>query len=215
MHSMTTVLQRSHSMKIKDILTERIHTNVLCVDIQPEYADWCDEIASDAAEFLNKQTGKIVILYNGEGQTSDTSSDVVDYLYKYGFDPAKNNFSVISKNYGFFRAWMDSNVSPTIILKVIREMVMRRMHDSEQLNLEDILDKNEMNNLDRKIGYNTIWGKTRYDNIYLPDFMTVAQLRNLSPFYLIGGGRYQCVAEIELICNAFNIRYKRIDKLIY
>lgn len=37
----------------------------------------------------------------------------------------------------------------------------------------------------------------------------------MSPFYLCGGGRDECLKEVMLMCNALNIKYKLIDKFIY
>jgi hypothetical protein len=31
----------------------------------------------------------------------------------------------------------------------------------------------------------------------------------------MGGGRDECLREVELLMNAFNIKYKRIDSLVY
>jgi len=31
----------------------------------------------------------------------------------------------------------------------------------------------------------------------------------------VGGGRMECLREVELLMNAFNIKYKRIDHLVY
>ena len=42
-----------------------------------------------------------------------------------------------------------------------------------------------------------------------------AQLKQFNGAYLIGGARDQCLREVELLMNAFNIRYKRIDSLVY
>ena len=50
-----------------------------------------------------------------------------------------------------------------------------------------------------------------YDPLFLPDNVSVNLLRELRPFYMCGGGRTECLREIELLCNAFNIRYKRMD----
>lgn len=44
---------------------------------------------------------------------------------------------------------------------------------------------------------------------------SVAQLKRFNGAYLVGGGRNECLREVELLMNAFNIKYKRIDSLVY
>ena len=90
---------------------------------------------------------------------------------------------------------MDQNVPPRIIIKIIRAMVMNQLVDGRDLdNIDEILDDNDIATLD---SLNFDW---REESIYLPGFLDVALLKNLSPFYLVGGGRNECLKEIELIC---------------
>ena len=44
---------------------------------------------------------------------------------------------------------------------------------------------------------------------------SVAQLKRFNGAYLVGGARDQCLREVEILMNAFNIKYKRIDSLVY
>ena len=44
---------------------------------------------------------------------------------------------------------------------------------------------------------------------------SVAQLKKFNGAYIVGGGRNECLREVELLMNAFNIRYKRIDSMVY
>ena len=199
-------------MKIKE-LNESQSTNVLVCDVQPGYKHHAKKISRKLCRFLNKQTGRIVIMYNGteSGQTDDTEYEVYEYLMKNGLSPKiAQSAEYVEKEYGFLRSWMDQNVPPRIIIKIIRAMVMNQLVDGRDLdNIDEILDDNDIATLD---SLNFDW---REESIYLPGFLDVALLKNLSPFYLVGGGRNECLKEIELICNAFNIKYKRIDSLIY
>ena len=47
------------------------------------------------------------------------------------------------------------------------------------------------------------------------DIYSVGQLRKFNKAYIMGGGRNECLREVELLMNAFNIKYKRIDSLVY
>lgn len=198
-------------MRIAEILTESRYNSTLVVDVQPAYNRWCSKIAPGVANLLNQQANNRIVLFNAEGLTDDTKQSVEEYLFDHGLDPEKSQgIRYIEKSYGFFRSWMDAGVSERIIIKTIRAMVQRRVNDSRDLDVDTVLTKYEQ---DRGL---KLW-KVDWDDegIYMPDFMPISLLKQISPFLMCGGGREQCLKEIELICNAFNIRYKRIDGLLY
>ena len=47
------------------------------------------------------------------------------------------------------------------------------------------------------------------------NWTSVAQLKRFSGSYIVGGGRNECLREVELLMNAFNIKYRRIDSMVY
>ena len=47
------------------------------------------------------------------------------------------------------------------------------------------------------------------------NWTSVAQLKRFTGAYIMGGARDRCLREVELLMNAFNIKYKRIDSLVY
>ena len=51
-------------------------------------------------------------------------------------------------------------------------------------------------------------------NIYLPD-ISIADLKTLSGSLLGGGGQHECLKEMQLLMNAFNIKYKLVQDWIY
>jgi hypothetical protein len=190
-------------MRSKDIIVESLSTNILIVDVQPAYDPYCKRVVGKIADLINNHRGNITVLYNAEGMTNDTEYDVISYFEEHGVEYDNlEKLNMVEKEYGFFRGWMDNGVDDRIILKIIRAMVTQRVNDSRDLNLEEILGDD----------FDSV---PEYDSIYMPDFMSLGTLRNMSPFYMCGGGRTECLREIELICNAFNIRYKRMNNLIY
>lgn len=198
-------------MKSKELFESK-STNIVVCDVQPEYDKWCHKIVGPLCNFLNQQTGKIYVWYNGQGLSSDDMSDVQIYYEENGLDPeVTGRIIFIEKEYGFLRNWMDSGVPDRIIIKVIRAMVQKRINDSRKLDLDSILPKNEIIELTNS-GRDNWWED---DGISFPYWFEVNELRNMSPFYLCGGGENECLKEVELICNAFNIKYKRIQKLVY
>lgn len=198
-------------MKVNDIISENISTNLLVVDVQPAYDWWCRDIAPRIMQLLNTHTGKKYCLYNAEGMTEDDKYSVIEYYLDYGLRQDQvENIQFVEKSYGFFREWMDRSVTERIIIKTIRAMVQHRVNNSRDLDVDIVLTKQEQ---ERGL---KLWGiDWEEDGIYMPNFMPISILKQISPFLMCGGAREQCLKEIELLCNAFNIKYKRIDSLIY
>ena len=199
-------------MRAQEFVTESTNTNILVVDIQPAYDAWSGAVVEGVAQLMNRSRGGLYVLYNAEGQTGDTYADVINYLYEGGLnEQTANRIKYFSKEYGFFRPWMDMGVPDRIIIKTIRTMVQRRVNDSRMLDINTVLTPEE-----QKLFYTHFkYVGWEDEGIYFPDFMPISILKQISPFYLVGGGRNECLREIELLCNAFNIRYTRIDSLIY
>ena len=47
------------------------------------------------------------------------------------------------------------------------------------------------------------------------NWTSIAQLKRFSGSYIVGGNRNECLREVELLMNSFNIKYKRIDSLVF
>jgi len=200
-------------------LTEGKNTPCIVVDVQPEYTGlndgnelpWIDEMMA----FLNKQTGPILMFVNAEDQmmSGDTIDDVNVYWEDSGFDPSNwDRVQVVDKGYGYFRAWMDSGVPESGIIKTIRAMYQQKITDSRELfNGED--DENYIENMNQLLG-NDDW-VSLYDDGLSVEWTSVGQLKRFSGAYIMGGGRDECLREVELLMNAFNIKYKRIEDFVY
>jgi 3-polyprenyl-4-hydroxybenzoate decarboxylase len=188
------------------ILTERISSNILVVDVQRAYEPYCKRVAGKIMDLLNNSTGKVLILYNGE-TANETEDDVIEYMVRNGLDEdLAYTLPKIQKEYGFFRNWMDQGVSDKTIIAAIRFLVQHK--EIETFEMESELPESILDELN-KCGVSL-----DNDSLQIPE-LSVAMLKNLSPFYMCGGGRSECLREIELLCNAFNIRYRRIDSLCY
>ena len=203
-------------------LTESSSTNILVVDVQPAYASHSDRVLPAIQDLIAKSTGKIAVLYNGDGTTEDDLNSVLMYLTGESeedyYDDETEEFrepedtvlkqklqgaKFFEKTYGFFRGWMDQGVDDAAIIKTVRAMAQARTHDSRDLdNLPELLGDQYQD-----------WMED--DSLQYPDAVSVAFLKQISPFYMVGGGRQECLREIELLCNAFNIRFKRVDSMTY
>ena len=189
----------------------------IVVDVQPEYAGVHDgqdfDFIDDLMEFLNNQTGPILIFVNAEehGLTPDTIDDVRIYWEDSGFNPENwNRAEVIDKGYGYLRSWMDHPAtSETDIVKTLRYMYQNRLQHSDEIPFEDfkqLVDIEQMNEGDIEDLY--------YDPLEIY-WANVGELKAHSPAYLMGGGVNECLAEVRLLMNAFNIKYTIIDKFTY
>lgn len=214
----------------KCVLEGKSHP-VICVDVQPEYSGVNDgvenHVFSEIIQFVNSQTGPVLMFVNAEqdglsgdsvatikqyweetllgdiDQYYDEESD--DYVYDQPIDWAR--YTIVDKGYGYLRSWMDNGVSDSAIIKTIRTMYQHKVSDSRQL--FDI-DENLLP---------SILGKEYSD--YMADepisvyWTSISQLKQFNGAYIVGGGRNECLREVELLMNAFNIKYKRIDSLVY
>jgi hypothetical protein len=203
------------------MLSESSNTNLLIIDVQPDYDAACRKILPGVQKIIQNSNGGIFIVYNDFGG-GDSPTDVYNYLSgedlddydeEYNHQPTNRKLmgnlqraKYMQKEFGFLRSWMDQGINKSTIIEVIRKMVNEKVYDSRDIDYNSLSEKSkrDLNDFDYE-----------GDNIYLQDFVPIHFLKKISPFYMIGGGRNECLREIELFCNAFNIRYKRIDSLIY
>lgn len=196
----------------------------IVVDVQPAYTGlmdgdelpWIDELM----EFLNSQRGPILLFANAEqeGLTSDTMSDIKMYWEDSGFDPDNwDRVQTVDKGYGYFRSWMDQGVSESAIIKTIRLMYQNKVNDSRQLFGGEDADDYDINmrallGVDEgDIGAAVI----RHREPLIVEWTSLAQLKKFNGAYIMGGGKNECLREVELLMNAFNIKYKEIQEFIY
>jgi hypothetical protein len=144
-----------------------------------------------------------------QGLTTDTVSDIMVYWTDSGFQKDWDTVEIIDKGYGYLRSWMDQGVSDKSIQKAIRIMYQKKISDSREI-VEDMDDSVAAERWREILNDGSI-----PDDMIAVNWLSVSKLKAFSPFYLVGGARDECLKEVELMLNAFNIRYKRIDSLIY
>ena len=211
-------------MTSREIITETRSRPCIVVDVQPAYSGIHDgdenPVFTEIINFVvNQQTGPVLMMVNAaeSGLTGDTVSDVKTYWedtvrgqdYDFAADsdePAVNwnRFTIVDKGYGYFRSWMDQGVADAIMIRVIRALYQARVNDSRDL------DPAQLKQL---VGAQ--WQDWMTDDPVIVEWTSVAQLKRFQGAYIMGGGRRECLREVELLMNAFNISYKRIDHLVY
>lgn len=189
--------------------------NLIIVDVQPAYYSHLHFSIVDFMEFARSHN-KILIFYVPE-PGGDTWEDVHTFYMDYGFpgEKLRKDCIFVEKDYGFFRNWMDNGVSDNVIKKVIREMYRLKITDSREVDYEneEIEDSywkkflgNDFDDFDDFIMFE--------DGIYLPD-INLSTLKKFSGSNLAGGGRNECLKEIQLLMSSLNIRYKLVNNFIY
>ena len=178
---------------------------LIVVDIQPAYELNCDNVISNDSfiNLINNQQN-ILWFFNGKssGLTEDSLPTVKLWLLEYRITKqAIKRINFREKSYGFFRGWMDQDVSPKIIIKVVRELYRQRKYSSEDIDLDKVLTVDELDYI------------PEYDSLYLTD-IAINELKKYSGF-ICGGGEDECLREIELLMSVFNFKCKRLKEFIY
>lgn len=224
-------------MRAREFLTEGRNHPVIVVDVQPEYSGIVDgnenPVFGEIIEFVNNQTGPVLMFVNAEDQglSGDTIGSIKEYWadtvcpeeVRYSHDEENDEyyenpdcpsidwrrFEIVDKGYGYLRSWMDSGIDPAIIIATIRELYQQKKHDSRDLQFPAASQ--------RTVTQSLIMGaqEDMGDDSISVNWTSVAQLKRFNGAYLVGGGRDECLREVELLMNAFNIKYRRIDHLVY
>jgi len=216
-------------MRANQFIVEGRAHPVIVVDVQPEYSGMMDgdenSVFTEIINFVNQQTGPVLMFVNAEDQglSGDTINDIQTYWEEtVGFDDDEydnnpnyagpinwNRFEIVDKGYGYFRGWMDYGIEPATIIATIRELYQQKKSDSRELKFPASNRRTPQQSL--------IMGvmQEMNDEPLTVNWTSVAQLKRFTGAYIVGGARDQCLREVELLMNAFNIRYKRIDSLVY
>ena len=192
-----------------ELITEARGNSLILVDFQPDYAsayDYDDAIGH-AISYINKKQPSVTAFFNGADVDSEDTPDEVMWHYVEHClkEDLAHLFTFKEKSFAWLRVWMDTGVDHALIIKVIRYIVMNDLTDSREIEDEAWL---------KLVGEDFEHYDDREMNIYLPD-INIATLKTLSGSLLGGGGRHECLHEIQLLMNAFNIKYKLVQDWIY
>ncbi len=198
-------------------LFEGKNTPCIVVDVQPAYVkiphgygDTNENMFKKMAQFLNKQTGPILMFVNADDQqmTEDSIPDIKLYWEEELEFENWSRVTIDDKGYGYLRAWMDGGVKDSDIIKTIRLMYQNKFTDSRQL-FSDAEDYEQAMQQFIPGDYEN------WDDAISVEWTSVSQLKRFSGAYIMGGAREECLKEVELLMSAFNIKYKEISEFIY
>jgi hypothetical protein len=191
-------------------LFEARRNSIILVDFQPAYQsdDWgYNDAIEEAVAYINKaKPHYVTCFYNGQDVgIEDTQHEVAWHYMEHGLDEDRlRQFTFREKSYAFLRNWMDQDIANSTIIRVIRHLVMNNMNDSREIDLDTFQTLT-----DGQFG-----DENPEDAIYIPD-INMADLRKLSGSLIGGGGRHECLKELQLFMNAFNIKYKQVEEWTY
>jgi len=192
-------------------------TNLISVDIQPEYQDYFDFKLWEYIQFLNENIevmNSLTFLYNGAdtlGMVSET--EFKTWLVENGFEEENLNYSrFYDKGYAFFRYCMDEGIDDENIVALVQFMINNNVNDSRDMNeekwnafvAETDIDRTELRDL----------METSDDMINIPDLMDF--LNNYSGRITVcGGGINECLKEVEIALMVLQKPYNVLTQYTY
>lgn len=170
---------------------------LIIVDVQPhDVGKFINFNMSEFAKFVNS-FDEVLVLFNGSGLGWESLEEMEDYYEDIGIDISKCDF--VEKSYAFLRSWMDEGVDKNIIVNVLKYMIENNYDNSTEIPDDELTE---------------LGGDHQDGDIWIEDGLEHA-LKQFSGAVICGGGKSECLAEIELVMDAYNIPYTENSKFIY
>ena len=175
-------------------------TTLAVCDIQSEYSQAFTFRAHHFTKYLNKAASKfnnIVYFYNGHDTIDGPHEyELIDWLMDNGLN--ENTLRYIyfyDKGYGFLRDAMDNDIKDENIIQALREMKIQKTWNSD-----DLSEENQNSLLSGNIIY---WNES---------FDILAKQKKV---IFVGGGRNECLKELELGAKAVGVSYIKRLEFVY
>ena len=187
---------------------------IICVDIQPEYFYHIPFDLKTWVRYINRmgKNNTIVFLYNGY----DTLGMVTEYDYKEWLMEQGIKEDVVysadfyDKGYAFFRYCIDNASDFGDIVCLVKFILSNNINDSRDIDEEqwdEFIEKYQHASEIRELLENND------DVITIPDLISF--LKPLYNIILMGGGKDECLLEVEIALSAINKPYKLNDAFVY
>ena len=172
---------------------------IVSVDIQPAYKDSIKFDMFQYCKYITRvsRTNKTIVFYNSFIDKEDEDS-LFEWLFSYGLSPnVLGRIDFVGKDYGFVRNLCD-NYHDLETVSVLRYMIENNIDDSRKIKDKSLKKEYDI-----------------YDNpVWIPD-VVIDTLRDIDNILFLGGGKNECLKEIELIALALNKKFKFHDKFVY
>lgn len=184
---------------------------LVVVDVQPEYQKSFTFDIEEFTRYLNStRYGRKVILFNGPDLGFPTREELHVWYLENGLrESVKLEF--YDKGYAFFRYCMDSDIENQDIVNLVKFMKQNNVNDSRQ-----IAESNLWDSFVEKYNNQQLRDLLEFsgDCINLPDVMDYLQQFG-NNIVLTGGGRDECLREVEIALLANDQKYLTEPKFIY
>jgi hypothetical protein len=179
---------------------------MLVIDIQPAYAGsfgrWFTRDVLERMREVPEDQPIVVVSVNAE-LSGDDAESISQFWRTQGMDDELfERVAFLEKSYAFFRGWMDNGVPPDEIIQVAREMRRQRKYDSR-----DICE-----NMHSEL---STTGFDLADPLFLPWEMEKESRYRQQSWNICGGGRDECLLEVEIWLESCSIEYSRMEHLTY
>jgi hypothetical protein len=202
-------------MKIvyRNAIYESINTNnvLISVDIQPEYENYMRFKPYSFMSWLetnSEKYSKIVFLFNGPELGFPSENEYKMWLLENEMsEDLLEQIDFFDKGYAFFRNAMDAGLDEGEILKLINYMYKNNINDSREIEDEVWsqigLDASTIEHMNKN-----------EDALFIPDVMNYLSkiTGNIS---LVGGGKNECLREVEFCLKVLNKPYTLINEWVY
>lgn len=216
-------------MKIDSILNkltlsqESTSTPLVVIDVQPGHRNHSPREIDKILDYVIGESYKgrsIYFVHNGPDLGFEDSDEVRDWIvercmdtFDYDEDVADkiiSNFKIFDKSYAFLRNWMDKGLDHEFIVSVLKYMIKNKVNDSRDFDLplpkeiQKLVDKYSLDEDD----------VIDEDSIYIHDIINVSR-GFPNNFELVGGGKDECLAEMELVFQAIGKKYRINNRYVY
>lgn len=186
---------------------------LIVVDIQPAYDEenqyGCENILHEAIEKINNTDQRIICFYVGNDCGGNSKDDVMYYLLKNGIDEFKlSKIHFIEKDFGFLREWMDNGVKEDVIINTLAYMKANNLKDTRKFS---DLDWNMATAGEHK--KNPILEKSMINYPYFHH--KVFEKPEIDHMEIIGGGRFECLLEVDLYLKSLGKTTTITEDLCY
>lgn len=191
---------------------------LIVVDIQPAYQKGFNFKMRDFINFINKNINRfdsVIFLYNGSDLGFPDESEYKLWLYDYGLEEEYLDYiKFFEKGYAFIRNPIDYGIEDDLIILVLKYMWKNGITDSRDLTTENWDDIENIYGGEIDISEIREYLEENEDNIYITDLMEYLDKIH-GDILLTGGGRDECLKEVELVLDALGKKYKLYEKFVY
>ena len=189
-------------------------SNLISVDIQPEYENYMGWQPYEFMQYLNEvfdNLGSLTFLYNGADTLGMVSEgEYMQWLVEQGFEEQNLNYTrFYDKGYAFFRYCMDEGMEEENLVALIQYMDANGVSDSRMINWDDFMTHYGVEESEARdmLEYSD-------DCISVPDLMEYLQNYG-GKLVLCGGGINECLKEVELALMALSKPYNVLTQWTY